>query len=464
MAWAFIVIMFVLLEYCAFGVRCAAVMPICVQGQSCSLPNCRCRESGVPGQLRTDRIPQMILISVDGSLAESEYQQVKFLLQDEINPNGCPSSMTYFVSLENTALERVWDLYQQGTEIGLLGNFENAFTKQEAGANIRKSLNALERETGIPRWSIRGWRDTAHVPLGEIEMNILREHGFEYDSSLLVDLWQHQSTSRLGTYPFTLDFGWGSLCTDPFCRSATQNGFWEIPVPVAQDNTFCAISGACTTSTPSMADAFQSVLQTFRRHYFIDRSPMVLHLQASWLFKPAVLKILKDFMYTTLRLGDVYFLSLHQALQWTKHPTPLSEISMFEPWNYTCALATGDLDLQQASQNGQIQMAFIMDKKLEANYTKHREGTFISQEAKPITMDTVNGAIEKIIMTRREQILRLYKTERITVSQKNLIFVVIAAVSGLFIFTACVVFFCRDNEDRRNLRNKATHNAIYEFA
>ena len=56
----------------------------------CRLPDCFCAGARVPKGLKSDTIPQFVMISFDGSVRDLNYKRVQKIFADRRNPNGCP--------------------------------------------------------------------------------------------------------------------------------------------------------------------------------------------------------------------------------------------------------------------------------------------------------------------------------------------------------------------------------------
>ena len=88
----------------------------------CKLPDCRCSGVDIPGNLPREKVPQMVMLSFDDAVNGPVFRfyETLGLLKDGErlkNPNGCPSTATFFVSHEYTEYQLVQELYHNRHEI-----------------------------------------------------------------------------------------------------------------------------------------------------------------------------------------------------------------------------------------------------------------------------------------------------------------------------------------------------------
>ena len=63
----------------------------------CKLPNCRCSGSDIPGGLRVDQVPQMVVLTFQNAITDPYFDRYFSLMTAARNPNNCPFSGTFFV-------------------------------------------------------------------------------------------------------------------------------------------------------------------------------------------------------------------------------------------------------------------------------------------------------------------------------------------------------------------------------
>ena len=66
--------------------------------------------------MELDQIPQFVILTFDEAVTESNYPFYESLME-YVNPNGCNTTMTFFVSHENTDYTLVNKLLRYGHEI-----------------------------------------------------------------------------------------------------------------------------------------------------------------------------------------------------------------------------------------------------------------------------------------------------------------------------------------------------------
>jgi hypothetical protein len=76
---------------------------------TCRLPACYCagEEAPVAG-VRRSEVPQFVMVTFDDAITDAVYEAYEVLLSTKArNPNGCPPTLTFFVSHEWTNYSRV---------------------------------------------------------------------------------------------------------------------------------------------------------------------------------------------------------------------------------------------------------------------------------------------------------------------------------------------------------------------
>jgi len=86
----------------------------------CQLPRCSCSGTAIPKSLPIDKVPQMIVLTFQGTVRSEDLVHYQQLL-NRTNPNGCQASGTFFVEHENTDYFRVQSLAAQRHEIAING-------------------------------------------------------------------------------------------------------------------------------------------------------------------------------------------------------------------------------------------------------------------------------------------------------------------------------------------------------
>lgn len=334
---------------------------VCNQGTNCKLPDCFCGGKIDPGMFsQPSDIPQMVLFSFDDAVT-GEVKDIfdKLFTKSRLNPNGCPISMTMFVSHNFTNYDYVLDLYRRGMEVAVHSvthrvpiTYWKLATYEDLSYEIIQQRKYLSEKTGILLQEITGWRSPFLQPSGDQQFTILQEEMFEYDSTLTVSTSQGNSTK---IWPSTLDFRWNKACNIPPCPRGKYPGFWELPVQMLDNpsSTFgCLYADSCRPST--VDEAFQLFWANFHNHYTTTRAPLFFTMHAAWLKQDQNLQALDYFLLTLLHYyDDVYFVTYQQLIKWMKDPQKLHTISDFAPWGCDWGETGKDVGKgEQSNQNG----------------------------------------------------------------------------------------------------------------
>ncbi|XP_026462425.1 uncharacterized protein LOC113364159 [Ctenocephalides felis] len=316
----------------------------------CHLPECYCTASQIPGGLPASETPQIIYVSITGSVTSSEDDDDYDLLSRGLfpqglvrNPNGCPPRLTWFLTHRDTDYASVQKIWHDGHEIGVNSvthrgpsdwwarnaTIEDWFDEMVGGANIARRFSSVRSQ------EIRGTRAPFLAPGSDRQFLMMQEFGFEFDSSLRSN----------GTYwPYTLEYKMPHQCIGEYqtCPTRSYPGIWEFPInpiapmdgPINRVDPTCAILDPNTEcgSRISGEEAFRSFSLAFVRSYKTNRAPVGFHFRSSWLKIRRNFDAFQRFLDEALRRNDVYLVTMHQVLEWIRKPTPLSRILDFEPW------------------------------------------------------------------------------------------------------------------------------------
>ena len=83
----------------------------------CSLPYCKCASANIPGELKANEIPQLVMITFDDSINDLNWDIYREIFPSRVNPNGCPILGTFYVSHEWTDYSQVQTMYSEGHEM-----------------------------------------------------------------------------------------------------------------------------------------------------------------------------------------------------------------------------------------------------------------------------------------------------------------------------------------------------------
>lgn len=313
---------------------------ICLQDNNCRLPNCYCGGRDTPGNLLPSEIPQIIVFSFDDAVNSENYQMYeKLFLNNRFNPNGCPISMTMFVSHNYTEYNLVRDLYSKGMEVAVhsvthrtpTDFWKDASTEQLRYEIVQQRKN-LAQKTGIPIQNITGWRSPFLQSAGDKLYSILQEENFQYDSTMTVAT-ENGFSSKF--WPNTLDFGWQLDCNVRPCPKGSYSGLWEVPVMMLEKPFApigCLYLDSCRPENKE--EAFQLFWVNFHSFYKGSRAPLFYTMHSSWLREKHNYDAMNYFLLTILHYySDVFIISYQQLIEWMQNPTKLVDINNFKGWH-----------------------------------------------------------------------------------------------------------------------------------
>ena len=191
--------------------------------------------------------------------------------------------------------------------------------------NINKKGNLSE---------IVGMRAPFLATGGDAMLSMLYKNGFLYDSSI------PSSETQPPLWPYTFDSAMPHRCYVSKCPKGYFPGVWEVPMTDYATKVYdggrigigCSMYDACLhpEDVDKIADIFYA---NFLLHYQSNRAPLLLSAHTAWYFvdrqrETALIK----FIERVLKLGDVWFVSVKQALQWMQSPTPVDQLGSFKPW------------------------------------------------------------------------------------------------------------------------------------
>ncbi|XP_021371234.1 uncharacterized protein LOC110461851 [Mizuhopecten yessoensis] len=319
--------------YCLLFLGTSVVMSrgVCLQNVNCFLPKCFC--STFQHLMKRSDIPQMVYFGFDDAVHGQVSHHYDYLfLSNVTNPNGCPVSITLFVSDTYTDYTMLKKYYEAGFELAVHSvSHQNIDTGSKVRQEAEEQKNNIANHTGIPMEEVVGWRSPYLVTAGDPQIYALEDLGFTYDISLI---YRRAGMDGDDAWPFTLDYGWPLPC-DKICPMESHKGFWQIPINAMIDYKHqfpCAFIDHCYNTAWNEEDAYKYIMDNFYSRYNGNRSPYGFHIHAVWLNyafnKRAMERAIKDMMDH----DDVYIVNIKQMLEWMKNPTKLSDIKRFDPW------------------------------------------------------------------------------------------------------------------------------------
>ncbi|CAL1543560.1 unnamed protein product [Lymnaea stagnalis] len=318
----------------------AATWGPCVQDSNCQLPDCFCANNtdgpqAVPKKIR----PQIVVLSFNDAVNERNFPYYKQMLgAGWKNSNGCPVGLTLFVPDAWTNYTQVKELWLAGAEIAAFSKsgygqtiyYYNTTTRDILVEEIGGQKDNFVKKAKIPPESIRGYRMPHFIAGGDEMFNVLSDHGYDYDSSLLIT---RPSLLTPPSWPATLDYKWPFVCKQGRCP-VSNHSVWEIPVNMLLDlnETFeCQYIDACTNAPTTEEGAFQLLWRNFLP-YYRNRTPFVLNMRATWLNTDFQRTAFHRLVYSFLDSPEVYIVTMSQLVDWMKNATRIEDIQTFDPW------------------------------------------------------------------------------------------------------------------------------------
>ncbi|XP_013392237.1 ataxin-2 homolog isoform X4 [Lingula anatina] len=310
----------------------------------CKLPECFCPYSGIPGNIPPEEVPQFVYISFDDWIndyaAMMKYYRLLFHPSRK-NPNGCSIGATYFLTHNGTVYNQVKELYDAGHEIAIHtvshinnltywyhGSYDN-YVKEIVGQRT-----FTHEETGIPIGEMIGYRSPFLAIGGDNEFQVLKDHGFKYDATMVPYHPQGLKDNSEPLWPFTLDHVPGRmLCTMKNCPTKPFPGVWEFPTNIhfllddkGKLKTRCTmIDTACWPQ--SKEETLGYFRYNFKRFYHTNRAPFQMSTHATWLdWWSHRFYALHQYIDELLSNKNVYIVTMSQILEWVKNPVPLSRM------------------------------------------------------------------------------------------------------------------------------------------
>ena len=306
----------------------------------CTVPNCRCPGTDIPGGLSAKSTPQMVMLTFDDEVSAAYYGYFQRLFRPgRYNPNGCPVRGCLFVSGSGTDLDLVYPLYAMGMEIAshtITHKFPHTWwataSYQEYVDEVEGMRRKLASDAGIPYESIKGFRVPFLQLGGDSMYKALYDQKFVYDTSMFTgSVWEGSDP----IWPFTLDYTVPEIyCQHEPCPVKQYPGLWEIPVQrwYGIDGHSCAMPDGCTASADVDED-LEFFRSNFKRYYNSNRAPFGIFVHARWFHTEHHLEALDRFIDELMQLEDVYIVTPIQVIEWLKNPTSLEKIKYFKPWS-----------------------------------------------------------------------------------------------------------------------------------
>ncbi|XP_047138992.1 uncharacterized protein LOC124814910 isoform X2 [Hydra vulgaris] len=296
----------------------------------CVLPNCRCTGSDIPGGLLPSNTPQMILFTMDDGVNINNIQTYKDLFDGFKNSNGCPAKGSFFVSGDNTDYAMVKELKDRGHEIGdhsathkfPISWWSDGPSYEELEFEILTQKSTLETKSNV---QINSWRNP-FLASTENTFKVLADNKFLYDSSIA-------TAAGVRWWPYTFDYLPTIPCQLKNCPINSYPGLWEMPLNTWSCNDNGAVGAMFDDCSPYLVDqdsesVYKLFMKNFLLHYNDKRTPFSMFAHYFWFTGPTLnyrKQGLIKFMNEVRLRPDVFFVSVKDAVQWTKNPIGLDK-------------------------------------------------------------------------------------------------------------------------------------------
>lgn len=295
----------------------------------CNAPNCNCFGNDPSEKYGTRSIPQFVMLTFDDAITISNIKTYLDIQGSRRNKgNGCPITMTFFVTHEYNDYNLTNLLYRNGHEMAVHSishitdtDFWKTASKSRWEAEINGMKEFLETYALIPNSTITGQRAPFLQTAGDTTFEMLKEKGFLYDSSMPSRLHREPPL-----WPYTMDHGFPQDCQIQPCPTKSYPGLWIVPMVQlkrtgGQVPFFCSMVDACTPYPTTVADTKKFLMENFDRHYYSNKAPFPVFLHEAWLQDRNRLRGYLSFIDELLKKDDVFFVSVREVVEYMKKPT-----------------------------------------------------------------------------------------------------------------------------------------------
>ena len=304
----------------------------------CSLPNCYCYATKIPGNITLEDTPQMILFTYSGVIDEDVKRSISSVFADEFkNPNGCPIGITIFASNRRIDYCSVHHLYVRGHEIATYGingtNIEGTKNIDWTERFLTHKFLLTQNAHIEPPDHLVGARAPEFRLGGESQFEAIQDGAFKYDSSIKLI-----STDPI--WPFTLDmdvekFLEGSCVQQKDCPKTKREELWEVPiVPLTRDNVArkCYILDECVHSNAKDVQVAETLENNLKR-FSSKRAPFIINLREQILKSEHAKEGIRIFINKMTKNQDIWFLTISEMLDWVRYPSKKDKMKEYEPWD-----------------------------------------------------------------------------------------------------------------------------------
>ena len=306
----------------------------------CQLPYCYEDYKKIPGGIPLKQTPQFVVLTYQGYVDEPVFELIfeQIWKPKFINPDGCRTGMTIFVSNENlmghdtnVSYCSIHKLYTIGYELALSTDFQSEqwdslMVDQRENLTVRSALDVDH---------VQGIRIAKEMPGGDSQFKALTTNGFLYDSSLFVVPKAMNETTH---WPFTWD---SSLNDLKFSVDSAQKGgvpegdtysfLWEVPnvwlvaSETQKDLRQCLFIRDCLGGMRNKDDVKDKLWQMLHGRITTNRAPLMINLDLKTLKNKRIMMGLQLFLKSILHGNEEYIwvVGIQQLLEWVRAPVSI---------------------------------------------------------------------------------------------------------------------------------------------
>merc|ERR1712179_511863 len=337
--------------------------PNCTKEASCYPPDCMCASTRNPLDDDEVYIPQFVILSFDDAVKVDNYDFYDNLIDSYINPNGCPITMTYFITHMYNDYSLTNELHRRGSEIAAhsvshkpdVQNYWKPMDYDTWFKEINDAKSMINKYGKIPLDDIKGWRAPFLETGGDIMYKAMHDAGFTYDCSISTYRYSNWYTiegedkPRGALFPYTMDYESDLKCSVGKCPKETYPGFWVTPMTDLDDprswtnETYtpevkvpCNMLGSCIQGNETDTEwdciddeckdnMVQWLKDSFAEHYDKNKAPFGLYTHYAWLQNDDIQKTRRkeaymEFLEYLQGIEDVWIVSLSTLVEWMKDP------------------------------------------------------------------------------------------------------------------------------------------------
>lgn len=301
----------------------------------CLPPKCRCyNDKTAPGNLSVSDIPQIVMVSFEGTINKENILFYNAIFSDLMNPNDCPARGTFFIQDDGSEYRLIKQLYDQGHEIGIHSLDGKAPNDSSSWISTLQSVLQNLNDVGIKQENVRGVRVPQLAIGGNDEFIGIGTVKMLYDSSCANSEFSDAASLK---WPYTYDYVPSASCDIGQAPDKPFAGKWEVYISDLHDldssKTPCPVPSACHNIT-TKKNAFDLFFNAFADHYNGGRTPFLMIVDPAF----ASINDLRDgtiefLQYIRAAFGtEVWVVPIFDMLQWMQQPTPIKDILNFAPW------------------------------------------------------------------------------------------------------------------------------------